>query len=347
VKKTAIIVMVAFALAVSACADGDSIADEFTSSPSLAEAGSTTLPESTTSFATGTTTAASTDTTTTTVAVATEASEADALFASIKTDADITSGRVEGTIEMSGLPEQEGSPSEVTMVFSTAFNAATGDSSMLMDTSSMAEAMPADPDDPFAVFAHGLLGEMEFRQVGDRAYARGGFFGLMLGSETAWISMPADDGADFEAGFESAPTDPHDVLASYEGAAATVENLGDESVNGLRATHYRVLVDATKLMEERSPDEVAEFAQSGLPVIGDLPIELWITEEGYLVRMNLEIDGSGAESIDGQFETMKLTFDMYDINGPVTIEKPPAGDVTPIEELDIGSFDLGVTGADV
>ena len=342
-KKTAIIVIVAFALAVSACAEDDSIADESAPSSSVAEPGSTTVPETTTTLAAGTPTAKSTDTT---LAISTEASEVDALFASIKTDADITSGRVEGTIEMTGLDEQEGGLSEMTMAFSSAFNASTGDSSMLMDTSSMADALEADPNDPFADLASGLLAEIEFRQVGDRGYVRGGFFSLMLGSETAWISMPADDGADLDMGFESAPTDPYEILGSYEGAAATVQNLGDESVNGTTATHYRILVDATGLMRELSPDEAAEFEQTGLPAIGSLPIDLWITDEGYLVRMILEIDGSEAESPDGQFETMKLTFDMFDINGPVTIEKPPASDVTPIEDLDAGGFDFGLSGED-
>lgn len=342
-KKTVIVVMVAFALAASACAEGASFADESAPS-SVAEPGSTTLPETTTTLAAGTTTAGSTETPP--PPISTDAPEADVLFASIKSDTDLTSGRVEGTIEMAGLDEREGGLSKVSMAFSTAFNAATGDRSMVMDTSSMTDALLTNPDDPFADFTRGLMGEMEFRQVGDRAYVRGGFFSLVLGTETGWISMPADDGADFDTGFEPAPSDPHEVLASYEGAAATVEDLGEEPVNGTTATHYRLLVDATGLMAELPPDEAAEFAQSGLPAIDNLPIDLWITGEGYLVRMILEIDGAAAESTTGQFGTMKLTFDMYDINGPVTIEKPPGSDVTPIEELDVGSFDFGVSGAD-
>ena len=73
-----------------------------------------------------------------------------------------------------------------------------------------------------------MLGEMEVRQVGERGYVRAGFFNLMLGSETEWISMPADDGAEFATGLESAPTDPHEVLGTYDGAAADVEELGEE-----------------------------------------------------------------------------------------------------------------------
>jgi hypothetical protein len=191
-----------------------------------------------------------------------------------------------------------------------------------------------------------MLGETEFRQIGDRGYVRAGFFSMMLGTETAWISMPADDGAEFATGLESAPTDPHEILAGYDDAAATVEILGEESVNGMSATHYRISIDATTLTEELSADERAEFEESGLLAIGVLPIDLWITAEGYLVRMILEIDGSDAESPDEEFETMKLSFDMYDINGPVVIEEPPASEVTAVEDLELGEFDFEFTGED-
>jgi hypothetical protein len=275
-----------------------------------------------------------------------ELTEAQVLLASIKTDADITSARIEGTIEVSGLDEQEAGLSEITMTFSTAFNAVTGDSSMLMDMSSMADALEVDPADPFAEFGAGMLGETEFRQVGDRGYIRAEFFSMMLGNETPWISMPADEGAEFATGLESAPTDPHEILGSYDDAAASVENLGEEPVNGTSATHYRVSIDTAALMDELSADERAELEESGLPAIGVLPIDLWITADGYLVRMILEIDGSAAESPDGEFGAMKLSFDMHDINGPVVIEEPPASETTAIEDLELGEFDFEFTGED-
>jgi hypothetical protein len=62
--------------------------------------------------------------------------------------------------------------------------------------------------------------------------------------------------------------------------------------------------------------------------------------------MILEIDGSDAESPDEEFETMKLSFDMYDINGPVVIEEPPASEVTAVEDLELGEFDFEFTGED-
>ena len=344
-KKTVKFLIIALALVASSCAEGEPVAVAGDDAKTAAETSTTTSPALDTTVATTTSlepsTTTTTSTTSTTVVTSEEFNEAQALFASIKSDADIASARVEGLFEIAGLDEQEAGLSEMTMVFSTAFNAATGDSSMLMDMTSMADAIEADPADPFAELGASMLGEMEFRQIGDRGYVRAEFFSMMLGNETPWISMPAEDGADFATGLESGPTDPHEVLDSYEGAAATVEDLGVESVNGTTATHYRVSIDATGLMEELSPDERAELEASGLLAVGVLPIDLWITEEGYLVRMILEIDGSRAASPDGEFGTMKLTFDMYDINGPVVIEEPPASEVTAIEDLELGGFGFG------
>ena len=342
VRTAATIVMIALTLAASACSEGATVAEGDVAPKSVADESTTTSAEPTTTVPpTTTTTTLATSTPSTTVVTSEEFNEAQALLASIKSDADIESGRIEGAFEVAGLDVQEAGLSEFTMAFSSAFNTATGDSSFLMDMSSMAAALEADPDDPFAEFGAAMLGETEFRQVGDRAFVRAGFFSMMFGNETPWISMPADEGADFATDLDSGPTDPHEVLGSYEGAAATVEDLGVESVNGTTATHYRISVDAAKLAEELSPDERAELEESGLLAIGVQPIDLWITDGGYLVRMILEIDGSEAVSPEGEFESMKLTFDMYDTNGPVVIEEPPASEVTAVEDLDFGEFDFG------
>lgn len=347
VKKTVAIAIVALALIASGCAASESVEGQIAESKPAADASTTTSTEPATALTTSTTAVPVAESTTTTAVDSGELTEVDVLLASIKSDDEITSARVEGTISITGLDEAQGGLTEATMAFATAFDTATGNTSMLMDTSSLVAAAPTDPDDPFADLGAAMLGEMEFRQVGDRGYMRAGFFNLMLGNETEWISMPADDSAEYATGFESAPTDPHEVLGTYDGAAADVEDLGEEAVNGTTATHYRITVDATGLMEELSADERAEAEASGLLAVGVLPIDLWVTDGGYLVRMIMEIDGSQAESPEGEFESMKLSFDMFDINRPVAIEAPPAGQVTAVEDLEMGGFDFGLTADDL
>ncbi len=72
-----------------------------------------------------------------------------------------------------------------------------------MDMSSFLDSVEIEGDDPFAEFAAGMLGEIAFRQIGDTAYVKFPFFTAMLGSETEWVSMPADEGDAFASDFET------------------------------------------------------------------------------------------------------------------------------------------------
>ena len=60
------------------------------------------------------------------------------------------------------------------------------------------------------------------------------------------------------------------------------------------------------------------------------------------VRMLVEVDGTAVDhaSPEEAFERMTFTFDVFDINQPVTIEAPPADQVTAIEDLE-SAFDFG------
>jgi len=299
----------------------------------------TLVAENTTSTLTDTTVASEETTTTMPGGELTEAAE---LLASLETMGDIVSGRMEGSIELTGLEDDGSGLTDMKMLFSTAFDAATGNSSFLMDMSSLDGAIDLDSDDPFAALAAGLIGEMEFRQVGDRMFTRSGFFNLMFGTEAEWISMPAEDGADLASGFEAAPTDPNEFIGVYDGANSVVEGFGPEAVNGTTALHYRITFDTTAWIDELSAEERAEIGESGLLASGELPIELWITDDGYLVRMIVDVDGTQATAADGQFETMRLRYDLFDLNGSVTIEAPPASQVVDIEDLDLAGFDFGL-----
>lgn len=337
-KRTITIALFAFALAASGCAAEESGVSDDTATTTSAS----TDTSPTTTVATETTAAQESTTTTTEPPESGDTSELAELLETLEANADIVSGRMEGVFEMTGLDVAEAGLSEISMVFSTAFDAESGNSSFIMDLSSLQGAIGSDPDDPFAGLAAGLAGTMEFRQIDDRVFVNSPFFGLMFGAETEWISMPAEDGAEFSSGFETVPSDPTEVIDAYDGADASVENLGAESVNGTEATHYRITFDTSAWIDQLSADERAELEASGVFADGALPMDLWITAEGYLVRMIVEIDGSMAESPSGEFETMTLRYDLFDINGDVTISEPPASDVTAIEDLDFLDFDLNL-----
>jgi hypothetical protein len=336
-------IALALALCASACAAG--------------EVGGSEPPETTTATTIATVTdpgdpsdapsTTVTDTTPSTVAEAEEeaTSEFHDLMAAMAT-APVVSARIEGTTEIFGLDTGAGI-TDASITFTTAFDADTGDGSILIDLSSFATVVDtgADPDDPFAGFAADMAGPMEVRKVGDRAYARVPLFGALFGVDTEWLSMPADDGQDFSSGFEVVPTDPSEVLETYEGADATVVDLGTETVNGVGATHYLVTFDTAAMFARMSAEDRAHLEASGILAHGVVPLDLWISDAGHLVRMILEIDGSTIESPEGEgFEAMVVRYDAFDINGEVRIEAPPASDVTDVESLELGDMGFDIDG---
>jgi hypothetical protein len=300
----------------------------------------TATPTTTTSQPLTTTTTAPTTTTTATsggkAGVSSEAYQA--LTARVQQAGEPTSARMEGTMQIVGSAEGFGAD-EITLPFSLAFDDA-GNSSFSMDMSGMADAI-AEEDDPMGFGA--MFGAMEVRTIGETAYLKFGFFTMMMGAETEWVSMPAEEGAGFEADMQdSLPSDPSDLLEGYESANAEVTDLGRQTVNGVETDHYLITIDAAAFLEELSPSERAELEASGPVPNADLPIELWISDEGHVVRMLMEIDGTAIDhaSPEEAFERMTFTFDVFDINQPITIEAPPADQVTAIDDIE-GAFDFG------
>jgi hypothetical protein len=323
VKIRTLISLVVVALVIAACGPADSGAEENTTTTAAGAAASTTeVVEETTT----------TDEVTTTTEQVAGTEDLDEFLASLS-DATPMSARVEGLIEMTGL-QVEGGPSDVSIPFAAAFDANSGDNSFSIDMSTLAATMPADPNDPFADMAD-LLGTMEIRQIGDTVYMKFLFFTTFMGADTDWISMPAEGSDEFTSGFNMAPGDPREIVEAYEGAPATVENLGQEEVNGVDTTHFRITYDLEQL--EMTAEERAELEASGLFADGVLPMDLWISDEGYMVRMILTVDGSTADlPPEESFESMTMRYDLFEINQPITIEPPPADDVTDVEGLDFG-----------
>ena len=278
-------------------------------------------------------------TTTTTLAPPTPTTQGPvvAVLASFETKREMTSARIEGSLVIRGLVSEDTEIAEATLRFGSAFNGATGDSSFLMDMSDMLDTVEVDPDDPMAGAAAAFLGDTEFRTIGDRVYVKFGFVTALMGSETPWVSMPEEEGNEFTRDTGEVPQDPNEILDAYADANGTVEDLGIESVNGVEARHYRVLLDSDTM--RLTAEERRELEESGLFAAGEIPMDLWITDDGYLVRIVLELDGSELESENGdEFQSMVLTYDVYDINGDVVIEPPPADQVTAIEDLDPFGF---------
>ncbi len=345
------VIIAAFAMLAAACGapaanDGTTAADPAASAPA---ATSTNTAPSTTSTTGATTTTAPAPTTTTeapttattTTATTTAAPQSDELAAlqgAFERSAAVISGRMEGSMEISGLDPAQGL-TEMVIPFGGAFDNASGNFSFYMDMSGLAEAAGDEIPPEFA----GLFDKMEMRQIGDTAYLKFAFFNMFLGAETPWISMPAEEGADATDGFvNAAPGNPSEILGSFEDVGATVEVVGTETVNGVQATHYRAVFDTEALLAAATPEERAQLEAQGPLPTDVLPIDVWVSEDGLVVRFIMEIDGSAIEGPpEESFGRMVIRYDLLDLGGDVTIEPPPADDVTDIEDLE-GSFGFDI-----
>jgi hypothetical protein len=344
-KRISLLLAVLFLL-VTACGDGGVAVDDTAVDKGEVPAATTAVPnrgESTTSTSTAASTTTATPATTeapaatTTTEPAPTSQEAEALQSAFLRSAELTSGRMEGSIEMTGLDPSQGI-TDLVIPFGGAFDNASGDFSFYMDLSGMAAAAGDEIPPEFA----DLLGVMEVRQVGEVAYVKFPFFAMFLGAETPWISMPADEN-DLTGGFSMAsPGNPSEILGSFQGAGAAVELVGAEVVNGVTANHYRAVFDTAALLAQAPPEERAQLEAQGLLPIESLPMDVWISGDGLVVRFVMEIDGSGIAVQPGEgFEKMLMRYDMLDINTSVVIDPPPLADVTDVADLET-VFDFSI-----
>jgi len=246
--------------------------------------------------------------------------------------------RIEGIIEMAGLDSEFG-PIDLSIPFSTTFDYATGDGHMLMDFSGMAEMM-AEQAPQFA----DAFDRFEIRQIGDTAYVNFGMLNMMFGVDSEWLKMPLEDGQGFAEGFTSGinPYDATEFLDSLPGTGGELTAIGIETMRGVEVTHYQARFDL-EAMAELDPAALAELRATGPMGFDELPMDFWIDGRGRLHRYLFEVDGSGLDDpADGEeFDYMRVQFDFSGFGERVTIEPPPAGSVTDIEELDgmFGSLD--------
>lgn len=103
-------------------------------------------------------------------------------------------------------------------------------------------------------------------------------------------------------------------VEAFVGAARAVRNDGPAMVDGVRTTHYTVVVDAAKL-------PAALPARQHMPAsgVGTIPVQLYLDSTDRPVRVSDQV------TVQGQKVATDVVFSRYD--EPVTITAPPAGQV--------------------
>ncbi|MFP3915662.1 MAG: hypothetical protein ACLFWM_12360 [Actinomycetota bacterium] len=327
-KHTIRLLFAALLVLVAAC--GDSSAEE-TTTTATAEPTTTAADTTPTTDTTAPPTTEEEATTTTASGSETEASgDLASLQAAMASSSEAAPSRIEGVIALS-LPGGESAE----MPMSVQVDPDTGDTAMTMDMGAMADVGGGEEIPPEMAE---LMGTMEMRQIGDTVYLKFPFFTAFLGAETEWVSMPAEEGDDVTDDMTSgaAPSDPSNFLESFSDVEGSVEELGTEEIRGFSTTHYRLVVNED-WQEHLSDEELAELEEQGPLPEASFPIELWVDGDGLVHRMSMEMTAEAMGETDDELESMTMTFDFFDFGESVTIEPPPADQVTDMSELSVRS----------
>jgi hypothetical protein len=315
--RTFLMLLAALALIATACA-GETATETTTT---VAGDGATT------STAVATTTAP--DETTTTEGGGGSNATLASLQNSLAQSGEATKGRMEGMIAITGSPEFPGET--FAMIFSGAFDNEAGNFSFIMDLSSMAAQFGEEIPPELA----GLFDEMEIRTIGDTSYIRFGLLTMFLGPDVEWVATSVEEGMDATGGLTGAtPSNPADFLEFFEEAYGTVEELGEETLRGVNTTHYLVTFDMEELRANATPEQLAEMDEQDLP-LDELPMDLWISDDGLVHKYRLEIDGTELDlPADEAFESMVMEFEMFDYGEDIVIEAPE--EYVEMDEVDFG-----------
>ena len=165
---------------------------------------------------------------------------------------------------------------------------------------------------------------VELRQVDGTAYVSG----LPQQPAGQWVEVPLE-----ELGAASGPlggADPSQQLSLLDHVADDVEEVGQEDVGGVQATHYTGSVDLEAAAEQAQQegadaDQLREqYEQLGLSTI---PFDLFVGPDGLPVRMATTV----ATSAQGQQVSSTSTVDFADWGSPVQVAAPEGA--VPLSEV--------------
>jgi len=174
------------------------------------------------------------------------------------------------------------------------------------------------------------LGTFEERLVDGSIYINFGDVPAIAGKLPAgrpWLQLTLADlqkqtGVNFQQLVDQAKSNgPSQGLSTLQGLSGDVQKVGDDTIGGRHATHYRASIDYAKIADKfagSSPDIADRMRR-----IGTVPADVWIDDDDHVVKMHYAID-AGAVGGGGQGGTADFTMEMSDIGAPVTVEAPPA-----------------------
>lgn len=181
----------------------------------------------------------------------------------------------------------------------------------------VADYTQTPPELAMTMTMQALGGDVEVRMVDGTIYLKG----AALGGGQGWVSIGLDD-PNSPLGGLGAQLDPTSQFKAFAAAVTEATHVGDEDVDGETLDHYTATVDTAKLLEQSG---AAGAGQAGVP--DSMTQDWWFDDEGRIRKFSSDM-GALMGGAGAGMGTITLT--MSDWGSDVTIEAPPADEVTPL-----------------
>lgn len=161
-------------------------------------------------------------------------------------------------------------------------------------------------------------GQIRLIHVGGKTYAKlpaslgSGSKPYILVTPNSKNPVIAQLGSSLSTAFNAASLKTYSVFVH---AAKSVKVVGSDTVGGVQTTRYHVVVDASKVPSSMLSKQALQ--SSGIKTV---PVDLWVDGQGRPVQVSEHL------AVQGQTVSVRATITKY--NQPVTIQAPPASEVS-------------------
>jgi hypothetical protein len=203
--------------------------------------------------------------------------------------------------------------------------------------------------EPVAVRATDTTTSLTAITVDGSLYVPAELFGDAVDSPTPWIRIDRGDREavtaldDASIGLSTfQPTDPsladqsepdslETLLDELRDTADSVTQVDREEVRGQPATHLRI--EGTSVMSGSDSEDEGDTVE--ITPEGPETVDAWVGDDGYVLRLAITSPGIAPDDEDSiGFPSISVTFETWDHGADITVEAPPADEVTPASELD-------------
>ncbi len=174
-----------------------------------------------------------------------------------------------------------------------------------------------------------IVGAVDVRMVDDALYldlSQVPMAASRLPEGKHWIRIDRNEiGAKFGNTFgdflDQANNGPVRGLEYLQGLSGDVQNVGDDTVAGAHATHYRATIDPSKIDPK-------------LAKLDPAPADVWIDDHDRVVKMHFSLAGGAQSAAQGSAE---FTVEITDFGVPVNVEAPAPDQTTDFGQIHEGA----------